>query len=222
VLAYNLGQENTTTRGREKLWDILQNEVPVGSRVLLSCGEIDCRAHLLKHVRKGGPTIEAVAARCVERYWSVITEIAQAGYRPLIYNVVPSVRASGRRQGKGDEYTAIGTCQERNEAARCFNRELARRCAKAGHGFLNNFDGLVRPSGLSDRWYYMDNIHLSQKAMPLTMQRLQALVPELGLPLAQVPSVPTTMERVQFYLRGRRKRFAKEIQKALQKLGVAG
>ena len=45
ALAYNLCEEGTQSLGREKLFDFLQKR-HVSDCILLSFGEIDCRAHI--------------------------------------------------------------------------------------------------------------------------------------------------------------------------------
>lgn len=60
---------------------------------------------------------------------------------------------------------------------RQFNEQLSQHCAGAGIRFLWNFDALVEPDGLTRRDMMFDGLHLSQKAMAVTLRRLNALLP---------------------------------------------
>jgi hypothetical protein len=109
VLAHNLCKLKAKTRGREKLFTILFTGVPVGSYVLLCFGEIDCRVHLLHIAQERKRMIEDVVNECVDRYYSVIKEIKQLGYRPIIWNVIPSTNLD---LSEIPEFPTYGTLRE--------------------------------------------------------------------------------------------------------------
>ncbi|MFA5300778.1 MAG: hypothetical protein WC389_21520 [Lutibacter sp.] len=183
VLAYNLVSPNTKTKGREKLFKVLQKEVPKGSLVLLSFGEIDCRAHLLKQGRLQKRTIELIVSECVDRYFSVILEVRKIGFKPLIWNTIPSSRLSNINS---KDYPTFGSCKERNIVTSMFNKKLENKCIKNKIYFISTYNYFVDKDGLTDMTYYMDTVHLSQKAMQVT---LKVIGKELGvnfkLPLYQ-------------------------------------
>jgi len=177
-LAYSLSHEGSRTRGRERLFEVLENVVPMGSYVLLSFGEIDCRAHVLKQAAKAGVSVEAVIANLVEGYFSVVREVAALGYEVIVYNAIPSRLKAPTKSSQDPEYIAIGTCLERNRVTRLFNQRLSDQCLAHGIGFLSTFDALVDSNGMTNTWYYFDTIHLSQRAMPLTLQALSERFPD--------------------------------------------
>ena len=74
VLAYNLCNFNTRSKGREKLLYILTHFIPLGSKVLFCFGEIDCRAHLFKQSEIQKRDIHEIIRECVDRYFSVIKD----------------------------------------------------------------------------------------------------------------------------------------------------
>lgn len=176
VLAYNLCQLRTTTQGRERLFQVL-NHVPRNrfwkpkTRVLLSFGEIDCRAHVLKHADLSQRTVSSVVRECVERYFGVILEIKELGYETLIWNAIPSSLV----EFPTEEFPTYRTCKERNKATGLFNKMLADLCTTNAIPFVSIFDDLIDENGLTRTEYYFDHFHLSQRAMPLTLKRMEVL-----------------------------------------------
>ena len=79
VLAYNLCNFKTRSKGREKLLYILTHFVPLGSKVLFCFGEIDCRAHLLKQSEIQRRDIHDIIRECVDRYFTVIKDTKKKG-----------------------------------------------------------------------------------------------------------------------------------------------
>ncbi len=168
VLAYNLSRSGTRTRGREKLFAVL-NTIPIGSRVLFCFGEIDCRAHLLKQAEKQNRGTEDVVNECVDRYFSVIKEVSQMGYGVLVWHVPPSTRFIV----KGGEYPTYGTCLERNRVVHQFNRRLSELIEENSLKAISIFDRLVDRDGLTKIEYFRDSIHLSQKVMPFVIEEIR-------------------------------------------------
>lgn len=178
VLAYNLPESGTTSGGREKLFSLLEEEISPGGWVMTVFGEIDCRAHLLRQAEKQARPIREIAAECAERYFGVVKEIRQQGFRVIVYNAIPSLpEKSSWAEGKEDEFPTYGTQAERNEAICHFNDALRQLCDSESVHFLENYDRLVDDAGKPRREYFMDKIHLAQTAMPLTLARLQTLLP---------------------------------------------
>jgi lysophospholipase L1-like esterase len=164
VLAYNLIEQRSTTNSRKKLEAILKQELPSSSWVLMCFGEIDCRAHLLKQAEKKGKCELAVACDCAERYFKVLLLVKEMGHKPIAYNVIPSARKNKPKTG----FPTYGNCLERNNITRLFNAHLNKLCAEQDIPFIDTFDQFVNKRGLTLSRFYMDRIHLSQKALPLT------------------------------------------------------
>ncbi|MFH2132528.1 MAG: SGNH/GDSL hydrolase family protein [bacterium] len=172
VLAYNLGRYGTTTMGREKLERLLTCLNP-GSHILFCFGEIDCRAHISLQSQKQKRSPETVIAEVVEKYGSVILHIRQMGFQPLVWNVIPSAPTTiNSRIRVPPRYLFHGSCSERNRITRTFNLYLKALTQTAGIKFLNIFDQLLLDDGSVNRSFYSDDIHLSQKAMPLVLASL--------------------------------------------------
>ena len=172
VLAYNLCKEQTSEMGRETLFKILDLHIPKKSHVMLCFGEIDCRNHLLRQADLQKKSIESIVEECAHRYCLVISEIINLDYMPIVYNAIPSSWVS---DVNNPSYPVYGSCSERNRATKRFNGYMAEFCKRNKIGFLSNFKYLVDKDGLTNKKYYMDAIHLSQRAMPLTLKALRSV-----------------------------------------------
>ena len=194
-LAYNLAIEGSRTKGRERLFEVLDTEVPKGSYVMLIFGEIDCRAHVINQAAKRSITIEEVVHSIVEAYSGVIDEVEALGYKVIVYNVIPSKRKPPAKSSRDVDHVAVGTCLERNRITKLFNRYLCDHCEQNEIHFLDVFDSLVDSKELTDTWYYLDSIHLSQRAMPIVLNRISKMFPEWVVPDSKVVA-PTVIDRL--------------------------
>ncbi len=153
VLAYNLCKANSTSGGRELLLAVLDT-IPAQDTVMLCFGEIDCRIHIPK--RGGDPK------PCADRYASVVREVKER-FRTLVWHAVPSTPVDGKDG-------AVGTCLERNAITREFNDRMQDHCEDMDVGFVSIFNKLLHPDGTTDSKYFMDDLHLSQLAMPFAQE----------------------------------------------------
>jgi len=208
ALAFNLSRENTSTRGREHLFEVLDHAVPAGGRVLLCFGEIDCRAHVLKQAARRQTPMERIVADCLDSYFQAVREVIGRGFEVIVYNAVPTRLSTPRKPRRDDDFVAIGSWQERNAAVRCFNAGAKERCRETGARFLETYPELVDADGRTVEWYFHDAIHLSQRAMPVTLHALAALYPGMGHPFPLLRK-PTSMQRAVDLLTKRVRRWLK-------------
>jgi len=194
-LAYSLSVEGSRTRGREQLFEVLETSVPQGAHVMLIFGEIDCRAHVLKQAARRSVPVSVVVEELAQNYFSVVEEVVALGYEVIVYNAIPSRIKAPTKSRQDPDYIAIGSCLERNAAAKLFNQGLAARCRDNEIHFLSTFDALVDAEGLTNTWYYFDTIHLSQRAMPIALNALREIFPEWGMREQKV-SVPSGVDRL--------------------------
>lgn len=183
ALAYNLCEYGTKMRSKEVLSVLLERQaqppiIPPKSTLLFCFGEIDCRAHILKRQSIDNSELTSIVNDVVERYFSVLEHYYQMGYSIIVWNVVPT----SRNESKNPEYPAIGTCEERNNVTRLFNSRLSELCDEKGLLFLDIFNQLLLPDGLQDMKYYMDDVHLSQAAMPIVLKELNHLLGNTVVP----------------------------------------
>ena len=174
VLAYNLCKDGTREKGREKLFNLLDNSIPKGEKVMLCFGEIDCRFHLLRQAQKQNRHLEELVNECVDRYYSVIIEIKEKGYSVMVWNVIPS--ALENNPINNEEYPFFGSILERNRVAKLFNEALSSRILNTNIIMIDIFKRLVTNEGLTKSEYFFDGIHLSQKAMPFVIEKMVGLV----------------------------------------------
>lgn len=174
-LAYNLPKENTTTRSRERMIEVLHT-LPRASKVMLCFGEVDCRSHLIKHAQTSGKSWEDVAKNCAERYLDGAEIVQKMGFELWIFNAIPSSRYTK----PGNEYPTLGNCKERNQITAIFNKAVEEGCKKRRLIFIHNFPKLVTSSLLTKSIYYFDKVHLSQRALPLTLRSIKEAVSEFS------------------------------------------
>jgi len=131
VLAYSLSKYDSSLKGRELIKVLLDRkipreyrQIPPNSNVLLSFGEIDCRAHIIRNGIKWKRDVETIIEDTVGSYFSVIYEIKELGYNPIVWGVIPS--GHRKRFAENKEFPAFGTCQERNYITKLFNNYLKR------------------------------------------------------------------------------------------------
>jgi len=130
--------------------------------VMLCFGEIDCRTHIVKQARSRNMTIEKVVGLTVSKYFSVITKIKDLGFNVWAWNVI----LPQRKYIDSDGYPSVGTYDERKKATQLFNEKLRSLCNSNGVKFVY-FKAEI------DGEHYLNEIHLSQKAMPIVIRKLE-------------------------------------------------
>jgi hypothetical protein len=155
--------------------DTIKAHVKTGDIIMFCFGEIDCRVHLLKQSEIQQLPLDQVVDNCVQRYFNIFEITKQHGFQLMAWNVPPS----SREHVENGEFTTYGSCKERNEVSRLFNSRLQLRCQKHGVIFMSIFDKLLAEDGLTNPFYYLDNIHLSSKAIPFILEEFE----KQGIPL---------------------------------------
>ncbi len=170
VLAYNLCESNASTQGREKIFELLDNRIPPGSKLLLCFGEIDCRNHILRQSERQKRFFEDVTEECVSRYFQFIKEVNAKGYEVLVWGVVPNAPDDAPEY---PNFPTCGSCFERNRVTRCFNQKLKELLDAENIKFISIFDKLIDSQGLTIKEFYMDFTHLSQNAMGFALEEIR-------------------------------------------------
>jgi len=196
VLAFNLVREGTTTQGRETIFEILENEVPANAWVMPVFGEIDCRAHIQIQSEKQGKPIEQIIESCVANYAQFLDELLAKGYSVISYNVIPSGPYRCKYHLKKESlYPTYGSQRQRNRISKQFNGLLRMEYHKRQLPFLENFDLLIDAQERTKGKFYMDKIHLSMRALPMTLERLGAIFPnrDFTLPVSYQAKIERSM-----------------------------
>ena len=156
LLAYNLSN---------KLDKVDELKIPLGSKILMCFGEIDCRFHIQKQIILQNKSQEELVKECVLRYIDALLKISQKGYDVGAFGPVAS---SPFPASDHKDFPRIGTCIERNEITKIFNEELSKECKNVGLKFVSIFSLLLNEDGTSKKEFYADEVHLSQTIMPVT------------------------------------------------------
>ncbi len=174
VLAYNLCRYNSSTRGREKLFELL-GQLPEKSNIMLCFGEIDCRAHIVLQSEKQGRPTKEIVKDVVDRYFSVLQEVQAMGLNILVWNVIPSAPTDiNSRINVPQQYLFHGTCAERNAVTIQFNTYLKKLAKANDMFFIDFFDKFMNEDkSVKLQYYCKDDIHLSQDAMPIVLDALK-------------------------------------------------
>jgi hypothetical protein len=174
-LAHNANRPGARSRCFEKLCRLIEGPTPAiprGARILLSFGEIDCRYHVVRQSEAQGRPIEEIVDEICAAYAGLLDRLALAGYRPGIWG---AVAPSWLERGGDPEHPIHGSFAQRLAATRRFNARMAEACTSRGLPFLGLVEELLDAAGRTDRRWFADGIHLSQRARPLIYGRLPPL-----------------------------------------------
>jgi len=170
VLAFNLNKLNTREQGREKLLRLI-TELPLHADLLLCYGEIDCRCHLVKQAELKRKQLFEIIEECIKNYFEVVDELIHAGFKVIIWNVVPT------SDSQNINYPTYGSHLQRNICTKMFNKYLEGACRERGIIFLSIFEKLITKELQTKSVFYFDAIHLGQNAMPIVLRQLTKLKP---------------------------------------------
>jgi lysophospholipase L1-like esterase len=137
--------------------------------VMLCFGEIDIRVHLLKQKEIEGVDCDEIVMKCVEKYFITINKLIKWGFKVIIFGPV----ASATKNIIIDNYSSYGTTQERNHLTRLFNKYLENKCEKYHIHFISLFEEMVDEQDNTKADLFLDEIHLSSKALPLILGKIK-------------------------------------------------
>ena len=98
-----------------------------------------------------------------------IEKLMQTGHKFIIYNAIPSTR----KNKPNTAFPSYGNCKERNEITMLFNKFSQNKCTSLKIIFKNTYNLFTHKNGLTNRKFYKDRIHLSQRALLPTMTTLE-------------------------------------------------
>ena len=125
VTAHNLCEDNSSTRGRIKLFNVIKQLNSNISILGLSFGEIDIRVHIIKSALKNNISIEEALIITSRRYLSVVSEIIDMGFKVILIGP----HSSGNwyinpEIPHGEESSTIGKVEDRNQSITLWNKIL--------------------------------------------------------------------------------------------------
>lgn len=167
--AISLTRETSATKARSKLFQQLASLDPCRTAILLSFGEIDCRAHVIRHAVLEQVSIREATIRSVRNYTTAIREIQALGFTVLVLGI------SGSGMGMNLNAPKTGREQERNYAITIFNQALRQASRTNGFHICDMQNIVVNPSTLrSNHDYIKDGCHLNH--FPAIARDLQCIL----------------------------------------------
>lgn len=166
--------------GYNSLFELLKR-IPIIDPILLSYGEIDCRVHVIAQAEKQNKSIKDVVKDIVHRYAETIREVQHLrNNKIIIWCPVPTLNHYDPNAyiQEINPYPHIGKSEERNMATLAFEEELIKQFKHESVIILSIFKYVVNNDFFTNDKYYMDGVHLSQKAMPLIMTELGKQIAE--------------------------------------------
>jgi hypothetical protein len=174
-LAYSVGDPDHVAY--RTLRHIL-NQLPSDDTILLSYGEVDCRVHVVKQAEAQNKSLQDIVNNIVWRYSNAILSVRETHSKVIVYAPVASCNCNhpDAKVCEENEYPHIGPPELRNFATKAFSKALIDKFENTDIGVLSIFDQLSDDNLKTIDSFYMDSVHLSQKAMPLLQNAIQELV----------------------------------------------
>ena len=154
--AYNLITQNSTTKSREKCFEILNHLNSEETALLFSFGEIDLRVHVIKAAKNSNGIFYSVL-QTLNRYIQFIEEICNLGWTIIIQGPC----ASGFEEAYNLEFPYFGSMKERNIATTLFNENLKKYCKNSKIPFGSLYDLCIEKETLNTiPDFFSDGCHL--------------------------------------------------------------
>ena len=137
--------------------------------IFLCFGEIDIRNHIGPQAEKNNISIEESIDLCVNEYMKTIL---------YLNNKYSNVGVYGSPASSGGWATTYGYRDVifRNTMTIHFNEYLKYKCDENNIPFKDISKQMILPDGTTDQKFIMDDIHLSQMAMPLLLEEFKDLI----------------------------------------------
>lgn len=146
-------------------------DIPDGSKVLVSFGEIDCRCHIMRFVRESNRSVAEVASVNISQYKKILDHL-QKKYALAVLALYPSYLYP--YDPSDVPILHEGTFEEVLEVKRIFNEQLEALCNTLNIVFISLFKECVNQKWYDDpdMLYYRDTTHFGELAVPLIVEKL--------------------------------------------------
>lgn len=148
---------------------ILEYKVQPTDYVFLCFGEIDIRNHIGFQAQRNNISVSECIKICVDRYLQTIMYLKNKGWKIGVYASPPSSKGNLTPADYADVVT-------RNKMTIEFNEYLKTKCLESDIIFKDISKKLMLPDGTTDQKFIMDDIHLSQQAMPFILEEFSDLI----------------------------------------------
>lgn len=137
--------------------------------VFLCFGEIDIRNHIGENAEANNVSIQKSVQLCVDRYIKTAEAVKKRLYKTGVYGAPASSVGWPETYGYKDIVT-------RNKITLEFNKQLKVKCQEKNILYTDIAKEMMLPSGETNPKYIMDDIHLSQEAMPLLIDAFMPFI----------------------------------------------
>ncbi len=163
TIHHHLGPVLCYSFGRDKLnkCDISKLNINNGDTVIFCFGEIDCRCHINKYVKKN-ISYQEVINNMITNYIEAIKlniENSQLKLKNIcIFNIVPPVKKDEISENK--EFPFLGEDEERKSYILYFNNKLKEICAKNNYIFFDVYDKYTDENGFLNKELSDGTVHI--------------------------------------------------------------
>jgi lysophospholipase L1-like esterase len=148
---------------------IKEYEITETDYIFLCFGEIDIRNHIGINAEKNNITINESIGVCVDKYMETILYLNEKYKNVGVYGAPASSIGWPSTYGYKD-------VKFRNSMTVVFNSILKDKCDKNKILFKDISEKMILDDGTTNQEYIMDDIHLSQKAMPLILKEFNNII----------------------------------------------
>ena len=150
---------------------ILEYNIKKEDYIFLSFGEIDLRNHIGFQSEKQNISLKKSIEICVDKYMETILYFKDKNYNISVYS--PPASSVGWAENIKNDYKTV---KIRNLMTLYFNKYLKTRCNEYDILVLGIAEKMIMPDGSTDQSFIMDDIHLSQKTMPLILDEFKEVI----------------------------------------------
>lgn len=145
--------------------------IPLGSKILLVVGEIDCRWHLPYQADLQSMSIESTVEICMDRFWPSFPKLRELGYEPCAWAVPP---VNNIPSNSDESNPVFGSVYDRADTIYYWNKFLKERCQSENIPYYSIYDQTVDSGyGYIKSEYMADYCHLDHdKVYPLIRAEL--------------------------------------------------
>jgi len=144
--------------------------VTTNDYIMFIVGEIDCRWHLPKKIVTQNKTVNEAVQECGDQFFPAFTYLKENGYNVIGWGGHPSTT---RGHSDDPDNPIYGDCLFRNEISLLWNDYLCKKCKENDMKFVSIIRDLINPNGFTKMEYFMDDYHLTEKAIPFVIEKFK-------------------------------------------------
>lgn len=139
--------------------------------VVLCFGEIDIRNHIGFQAQKQNIALNEAIELCVDRYIKTILYLKDKNLNLYVYG--PPASSVGYSHNLNVDF---GNVVLRNEMTLYFTEYLEKKCSEHNIQVISIAKEMMLNDGTTNQIYIMDDIHLSQQAIPIIKEKFKDII----------------------------------------------